>query len=105
MATLSSILEAEDITSLHKLQLFARTVVEGFTSGHHTSPHKGFSVEFRQHRPYVQGDDIRRLDWRVFGRTDRFYMKEFEAETNLRCYFVLDCSASMGFIMAARLAG
>jgi uncharacterized protein (DUF58 family) len=97
MATLSSILEAEDITSLHNLQLFARTVVEGFTSGHHTSPHKGFSVEFRQHRPYVQGDDIRRLDWKIFGRADRFYIREFDEETNLRATIVLDASGSMAY--------
>jgi uncharacterized protein (DUF58 family) len=97
MATLSSILEAEDITSLHNLQLFARTVVEGFTTGNHTSPHKGFSVEFRQHRPYVQGDDIRRLDWKIFGRADRFYIREFDEETNLRATIVLDASGSMGY--------
>jgi uncharacterized protein (DUF58 family) len=97
VATLSSILEAEDITSLHNLQLFARTVVEGFTTGNHTSPHKGFSVEFRQHRPYVQGDDIRRLDWKIFGRADRFYIREFDEETNLRATIVLDASGSMGY--------
>jgi uncharacterized protein (DUF58 family) len=71
--------------------------MEGNVSGHHKSPHRGSSVEFAEYRNYVPGDDIRRLDWRVFGRTDRFYLKEFEAETNLRCYFVLDCSGSMGF--------
>ncbi|MEN3940758.1 DUF58 domain-containing protein [Prosthecobacter sp. SYSU 5D2] len=97
MATLSSILEAEDITSLQSLQLFARTVVEGFTTGNHASPHKGFSVEFRQHRPYVQGDDIRRLDWKIFGRADRFYIREFDEETNLRATVVLDASGSMGY--------
>lgn len=97
MATLSSILEAEDITSLQSLQLFARTVVEGFTTGQHASPHKGFSVEFRQHRPYVQGDDIRRLDWKIFGRADRFYIREFDEETNLRATLVLDASASMNY--------
>ncbi|SKB06729.1 Protein of unknown function DUF58 [Prosthecobacter debontii] len=97
MATLSSILEAEDITSLQSLQLFARTVVEGFTTGHHASPHKGFSVEFRQHRPYVQGDDIRRLDWKIFGRADRFYIREFDEETNLRATLVLDASGSMNY--------
>jgi uncharacterized protein (DUF58 family) len=97
VAALSTILEAEDITSLHNLQLFARTVVEGFTTGHHTSPHKGFSVEFRQHRPYVQGDDIRRLDWKIFGRADRFYIREYDEETNLRATIVLDASGSMGY--------
>ena len=97
MATLSDILQAEDITSLQALQLFARTVVEGFTTGHHASPHKGFSVEFRQHRPYVQGDEIRRLDWKVFGRSDRFYIREYDEETNLRATIVLDASGSMNF--------
>mgnify|MGYP001244615656 CR=1 FL=1 len=97
MAQLSSILEAEDITSLQNLQLFARTVVEGFTTGHHASPHKGFSVEFRQHRPYVQGDDIRRLDWKIFGRADRFYIREYDEETNLRATVVLDASGSMDY--------
>jgi uncharacterized protein (DUF58 family) len=97
VATLSDILHAEDITSLQSLQLFARTVVEGFTTGQHASPHKGFSVEFRQHRPYVQGDEIRRLDWKIFGRTDRFYIREFDEETNLRATIVLDASGSMGY--------
>lgn len=97
MATLSDILQAEDITSLQALQLFARTVVEGFTTGHHASPHKGFSVEFRQHRPYVQGDEIRRLDWKVFGRSDRFYIREYDEETNLRATIVLDASGSMNY--------
>lgn len=97
MATLSDILQAEDITSLQHLQLFARTVVEGFTTGLHASPHKGFSVEFRQHRPYVQGDEIRRLDWKIFGRSDRFYIREYDEETNLRATIVLDASGSMGY--------
>ncbi len=97
MAALSDILQAEDITSLQHLQLFARTVVEGFTTGHHASPHKGFSVEFRQHRPYVQGDEIRRLDWKVFGRSDRFYIREYDEETNLRATIVLDASGSMNY--------
>ncbi len=95
MASPSDILHAQDITSLQHLQLFARTVVEGFTTGHHASPHKGFSVEFRQHRPYVQGDEIRRLDWKVFGRSDRFYIREYDEETNLRATIVLDASGSM----------
>ncbi len=97
MATLTDILQAEDITSLQHLQIFARTVVEGFTTGLHASPHKGFSVEFRQHRPYVQGDEIRRLDWKIFGRSDRFYIREYDEETNLRATIVLDASGSMGY--------
>lgn len=77
--------------------LLSRFPMEGNISGQHKSPHRGSSVEFAEYRNYVPGDDIRRLDWRVFGRTDRFYLKEFEAETNLRAYMVLDCSGSMGF--------
>ena len=77
--------------------LLARFPMEGSVSGHHRSPHRGSSVEFAEYRNYVPGDDIRRLDWRVFARTDRYYLKEFEAETNLRCYVVIDCSGSMGF--------
>ena len=77
--------------------LLARFPMEGSVSGHHRSPPRGSSVEFAEYRNYVPGDDIRRLDWRVFARTDRYYLKEFEAETNLRCYVVLDCSGSMGF--------
>jgi uncharacterized protein (DUF58 family) len=78
-------------------QIVTRFPMEGSVSGHHKSPHRGSSVEFAEYRNYVPGDDLRRLDWRVFGRTDRFYMKEFEADTNLRCYLVLDTSASMSF--------
>src|SRR5712691_1391506 len=77
--------------------LLARFPMEGNVSGHHKSPHRGSSVEFAEYRNYVPGDDIRRLDWRVFGRTDRFYLKEYEADTNLRCYLILDGSGSMGF--------
>ncbi len=79
------------------LTLLARSPMEGSVSGLHKSPHRGSSVEFAEYRNYVPGDDIRRLDWRVFARTDRFFLKEYEAETNLRCYFVLDCSGSMKF--------
>ncbi len=85
------------LARLTHLPLSSRFPMEGNMSGHHKSPHRGSSVEFAEYRNYVPGDDTRRLDWRVFGRTDRFYLKEFEAETNLRCYFVLDCSGSMNF--------
>ena len=74
-----------------------RLPMEGSISGLHKSPHRGSSVEFAEYRNYAPGDDIRRLDWRVFARTDRFYLKEFEAETNLRCYFVVDASGSMAY--------
>lgn len=79
------------------LELVARWVVEGFISGLHRSPHLGFSTDFAQHRAYMPGDDIRRIDWRVFARTERFYLKTFEADTNTNFTVLLDTSASMGF--------
>lgn len=79
------------------LGLVARTLVEGFLTGVHKSPYKGSSVEFAEHRPYSRGDDLRRIDWRVHGKTDRYYIKEFEEETNLRAYLLVDASGSMGF--------
>lgn len=90
-------LDAQVLARLMAQPLLARFPMEGNVSGHHKSPHRGSSVEFAEYRNYVPGDDIRRLDWRVFARTDRFYLKEFEAETNLRCYLVVDCSGSMRF--------
>lgn len=92
-----SLLNPAALARLSAQPLLARFPMEGFISGQHKSPHRGSSVEFAEYRNYVPGDDIRRLDWRVFGRTDRFYLKEFEAETNLRCHIVLDCSRSMAF--------
>lgn len=97
MAKLSDLLPAEDLLQLSGLPLFARTVMEGFTTGLHASPNKGASVEFRQHRPYVQGDEIKRLDWKIFGRSDRFYIREYDEETNLRATLLLDASASMNY--------
>ena len=91
------LIEADVVGRLMGQPLLARFPMEGTVSGHHRSPHRGSSVEFAEYRNYVPGDDIRRLDWRVFARTDRYYLKEFEAETNLRCYVVLDCSGSMAF--------
>jgi uncharacterized protein (DUF58 family) len=90
-------LDSAVLNRLMHLTLMARSPMEGSVSGLHKSPHRGSSVEFAEYRNYVPGDDIRRLDWRVFARTDRFFLKEYEAETNLRCYFVLDCSGSMKF--------
>jgi len=93
----SQLLDSATLNRLMHLTLLARSPMEGTVSGHHKSPHRGSSVEFAEYRNYAPGDDIRRLDWRVFARSDRFYLKEFEAETNLRCYLVLDCSGSMKF--------
>jgi uncharacterized protein (DUF58 family) len=92
-----SFLDALVLSRLANVPLFSRRPMQGSVSGRHASPHRGSSVEFAEYRKYVPGDDLRRLDWRVFGRSDRFYVKEFEADTNLRCCFVLDTSGSMGF--------
>lgn len=79
------------------LELVARWVVEGFISGLHRSPHLGFSTDFAEYRPYVPGDDIRHIDWRVYARTERYYLKEFEADTNTNFIVLMDVSASMGY--------
>ena len=85
------------IARLSRLSVCARGLVEGSFSGRHKSPHRGSSVEFSQYRKYVPGDDISTVDWRAYARSDRFYVKEFEADTNLRCCLVLDTSGSMNF--------
>jgi len=82
---------------IRNLELRAKVVVEGFFSGLHRSPYHGFSVEFSEYRQYTPGDDLRYLDWRLFARSDRYYVKRFEDETNLRCHLVVDMSRSMGF--------
>jgi len=97
MAHVSDFLTSSDLQRISNLQVFARQVVEGFTAGLHRSPHKGFSVEFKQHRQYVPGDEIRHIDWRVFARSDRYYIREYEEETNLRATIILDRSGSMDY--------
>ena len=97
MASITELLTPQDIQTIGSLEIVARLVVEGFCSGLHRSPHKGFSVEFRQHRSYVPGDEIRHIDWKVFGKTDRFYIREYEEETNLRATLLLDKSGSMAY--------
>jgi uncharacterized protein (DUF58 family) len=82
---------------LENVSLRARLVVEGLLSGLHRSPYRGFSVEFAEHRAYIPGDSLRHLDWKVFARSERLFVKEFEEETNLRCYILVDRSASMGY--------
>ena len=91
------LLDPDALAKIGKLELLARGVVEGFVSGRHKSPYKGFSVEFAEHREYVAGDDIRGLDWRVWGRSDRYYIKQYVEETNLRAVILLDTSGSMRF--------
>src|SRR5438552_1041177 len=97
MAHVGRLLEPELVERLNQLQITARSVVQGNTAGLHRSQLKGASVEFRQHRFYVPGDDPRRLDWRVLGRTDRPYIKEYDEETNLRGLILLDRSGSMAY--------
>jgi uncharacterized protein (DUF58 family) len=97
MAGITELFSASDLSKTKNLEIIARQVVEGFCSGLHRSPHKGYSVEFRQHRAYVAGDEIRHIDWKVFGRSDRFYIREYEEETNLRATILLDRSGSMGY--------
>jgi uncharacterized protein (DUF58 family) len=79
------------------LTLIARNLVEGFLTGVHKSPYKGFSVEFAEHRQYYPGDEIRHIDWRAFGKTDRYYIKEYEEETNLKAHLLVDASGSMAY--------
>jgi uncharacterized protein (DUF58 family) len=85
------------LAKVRGLELQARLVIEGYLSGTHKSPYHGFSVEFAQHREYVPGDDIRHVDWKVYGRSDRFYLKQYEEETNLVCWLLLDISESMQY--------
>lgn len=90
-------LEPETLAKLAGLELRARSIVEGYVSGVHKSPFHGFSIEFAEHREYSPGDDLRFVDWKVFGKTDKFYLKQYEEETNLVCHLVLDTSESMRY--------
>ncbi|MAG92250.1 MAG: DUF58 domain-containing protein [Planctomycetaceae bacterium] len=85
------------LVDIKGLDLKARLIVEGYVSGLHKSPYRGFSSEFVQHREYVAGDDLRYVDWRVYGKSDRFFLKQFEEETNFTCHILLDCSESMSY--------
>ncbi|HUU82479.1 MAG TPA: DUF58 domain-containing protein [Phycisphaerae bacterium] len=90
-------LRPEVLTRISRLELRARRIVEGFVSGMHASPFKGFSIEFADHRPYSPGDEPRHIDWRVYAKSNRFYVKEYEVETNVRTHLLLDCSGSMAY--------
>ncbi len=90
-------LDPSIISKLNSLELKARLVVEGFMVGLHKSPYHGFSVEFTQHRPYMQGDAIKDIDWKVYAKTEKFFIKQYEEETNLKCYILLDVSKSMDY--------
>jgi len=98
-------LQPSVISKLSNLELKARLVVEGFIAGMHRSPYHGFSVEFAEHRQYMPGDDIKHLDWKVLGRTDRYYIKQYEEETNLKSYLIVDASKSMSFKSAGTVLG
>lgn len=93
----SQLLPDEVIQMIGRLEFLARTAKEGTINGRHTSPHKGFSVEFAEHRQYVTGDDLRNLDWRVYGKSDRYYIKQFIEETNMRVTILTDASGSMAY--------
>jgi uncharacterized protein (DUF58 family) len=93
----SQFLDPAVVARLGTLELKARTIVEGFLSGLHRSPFKGFSVEFAEYRQYMPGDDLSTIDWKVYARSDRHYVKKFEEETNLNCHVMLDISGSMGY--------
>ncbi len=93
-------LNPEVISKLKSMEIKARLVVEGFITGLHKSPYHGFSVEFAEHRQYMPGDAIRDIDWKVYAKSDRYYVKEFEEETNLKAYILLDASASMKYASA-----
>lgn len=90
-------LQPDTVSKLKGMEMKARMVVEGFIAGLHKSPYHGFSVEFAEHRQYMPGDNIHDIDWKVYAKTDRYYIKQYEEETNLKGYLLLDCSASMRY--------
>ena len=102
MSRAQDLIQPDVIARASRLELVARETVEGFISGLHRSPFHGLSVEFSQHRNYAYGDDLKHLDWKVFGKTDRFYIKEYEKETNVRVYIAVDASRSMAYGPAGR---
>ncbi|MEO1527581.1 MAG: DUF58 domain-containing protein [Planctomycetota bacterium] len=90
-------IKPKDLSRVAKLQMLAREIVEGYCSGRHRSPHKGFSVEFKEHRQYVHGDELKNIDWKVYGKSDRLFIRQYEEETNLRCTLLVDQSGSMAY--------
>ncbi|MCK9211316.1 MAG: DUF58 domain-containing protein [Ignavibacteriaceae bacterium] len=97
-------LDPSVISKISSLELRARFIVEGFLLGLHKSPYHGFSIEFSQHRPYMQGDSPKDIDWKVYGKSDKFFVKQYEEETNLKSYILLDVSKSMTFASAGRIS-
>ena len=92
-----SLLEPAALAKIGHMELIARQLMDGYVQGMHRSPHVGFALDFAQHRPYVPGDDVKRIDWRVYAKADRYYIKQYEVSTNLRCHIVLDASGSMAY--------
>ena len=90
-------LDPASLDKIKRLDVRARVVVEGFITGQHRSPYNGFAIEFAAHREYSPGDDLRHIDWKVWSKTDRLYIKEYEEETNLKCHLLVDCSKSMRY--------
>ena len=103
MSNTANFIDPPTLMRIKSLHMRARIVVQGFLSGLHRSPHHGFSVEFSEYRQYSPGDDLRHLDWKLFARSDRYYIKRFEEETNLRCHLVVDMSRSDGLRLHLRL--
>src|SRR3974390_248574 len=103
MANAEKYLRPDVIRKVARLDLRARFIIEGFLAGLHASPFQGFSVEFSEHRKYVPGDDLKDLDWNVFAKTDKYYLKKFQAETNVTGYLVMDLSASMAYTYRQQL--
>lgn len=97
MSSSLSLLDPSALAKVGRMELVARQVMDGYVQGMHRSPHVGFALDFAQHRPYAAGDDIKRIDWRVFAKADRYYIKQYEVSTNLRAHLVLDASGSMAY--------
>lgn len=97
IASTTSLLSPDTVRDIQSLQMFARHIVDGLSIGRHASHHKGFSTEFKEHRSYVPGDQLRSLDWKLYAKTDRLYIKQFEEEINLQCMIAIDSSASMNY--------
>ena len=98
---MTSLLDPHSLLKIGRLELVARQVMDGYVHGMHRSPHLGFALDFAQHRQYSPGDDLKRLDWRVYAKSERYYIKQYEVSTNLRAHIVLDASGSMAYQGAA----
>ena len=99
-----SLLDPRALAAVSRMELVARQVMDGYVQGVHRSPHVGFALDFAQHRQYVPGDDIKRIDWRVYAKADRYYIKQYEVTTNLRAHLVVDASGSIWSIIGTAAA-